>query len=368
MTNIPKLDHSYEDGSCTVCGAEEPAEETNAAMVNGVKYETLQAAINAAKDGDTIVLLKDLNLSADDAVIFESEADNEFKVMFTVTEKNITIDLNGKTISVDATTGFGNGVITAFPDSKEGMIDWTANDLKGMLMGVFATYENGHLTLTGDGKVVTNAYDEARRGEYTNDELIALKTEDPELYQEITSCGIVYAVLVNYDPDCSMTIKGGHYEADITRDSLVYTHASANEESQADGRVGVFVEGGTFILGNAGEGRNGSTWIFNAKGRNERHVWITGGTFNTDIRHQYWRFEAQVSGDCALQLNEETGMYTIVAANYSVNDQHKSGKWYTYEMGYVTLKEAEEALDDDAADREKAGVDGKITNLTGGEN
>ena len=369
LTNIPKLDHSYENGSCTVCGAVEPVEETYAAMVNGVKYETLQAAIDAAKDGDIIVLLKDLNLSADDAVTFGPEEVNDFKVMFTVTEKNITIDLNGKTISVDATAGFGSGVITAFPDSKEGMIDWTANDLKGMLMGVFATYKNGHLTLTGNGKVVTDAYDEARRGEYTNDELIALKTENPERYQEITSCGIVYAVLVNYDPDCSMTIEGGHYEADITRDSLVYTHASANEEAAEDTvKIGVFVEGGTFILGNAGEGRNGSTWIFNAKGRNEGHVWITGGTFNTDIRHQYWRFESQVSGDCALEYNAETGMYTIVAANYSVNDQHKSGKWYTYEMGYVTLKDAEDALLADAEDAKKAGVDGKITDLTGGEN
>jgi hypothetical protein len=116
---------------------------------------------------------------------------------------------------------------------------------------------------------------------------------------------------------------------------LIYTHASANE---GQGNVGVVVNGGTFFLGNAGQGRNYSTWIFNAKGQNERHVWVTGGTFSTDIRHQYWVFEAQIDKECALV--KQGDFYTIVPAVAYVTEREWSSAWYTYETGYATLEEA----------------------------
>ena len=118
--------HSFEEGVCTVCGAEEPADPNaeaannapaepadeqeefkmkkkflavlltllmllgalamttaadggNVAEVNGTQYATLQEAVNAAQDGDTVTLLKDVEES------------------FTL-ETNGTIDLNNKTL------------------------------------------------------------------------------------------------------------------------------------------------------------------------------------------------------------------------------------------------------------------------------
>ena len=351
-------DWSNKDGVCVTCKAECQHGELTAvcpicgkapeikyvAKIGNTKYETLQDAIDAAKSGETIVLLSDLELTHADAHVFEHETANQYKVMFAVAGKDITIDLNGKTISVtatpasldDPTTGFGRGTIIASKVEGEGMIDWKADQVKGMLMAVIAVYDKGHLTLkdtAGTGGIQTTAYSGSG-----------------------TSCGIVYSVLTNYSTDSSITIEAGKYEADFTKDSLVYTYASANE---GIGNVGVVVKGGTFILGNAGEGRNGSTWIFNAKGQNERHVWITGGSFNTDIRHQYWIFEAQVSGDCALVKNGE--MYTIVSAKYTVNEQYKSGKWYTYEMGYTTLAEAVAAAE---ANAENAAAAQKMLTIT----
>lgn len=93
--------HSFEEGVCTVCGAEEPAdpnaeaannapaepadeeggaaEETYAAQIGENGYKTLAAALAAMQDGDTVTLLKDVEES------------------FTL-ETNGTIDLNNKTL------------------------------------------------------------------------------------------------------------------------------------------------------------------------------------------------------------------------------------------------------------------------------
>ncbi len=93
--------HSFEEGVCTVCSAEEPAdpnaeaannapaepadeeggaaEETYAAQIGENGYATLAEALAAMQDGDTVTLLKDVEES------------------FTL-ETNGTIDLNNKTL------------------------------------------------------------------------------------------------------------------------------------------------------------------------------------------------------------------------------------------------------------------------------
>ena len=61
------------------------------ASVNGVAYPSINAAIVAAKDGDTIVVLK--NYSSD-AVLIN---------LYPETHKAITVDLNGKTLTYTGT-------------------------------------------------------------------------------------------------------------------------------------------------------------------------------------------------------------------------------------------------------------------------
>lgn len=111
--------HSFEEGVCTVCGAEEPAdpnaeaannapaepadeeggaaEETYAAQIGENGYATLAEALAAMQDGDTVTLLKDVEES------------------FTL-ETNGTIDLNNKTligeIIIKADVVFRTGEIT----------------------------------------------------------------------------------------------------------------------------------------------------------------------------------------------------------------------------------------------------------------
>lgn len=343
--------HNYVNGTCTVCGdivtpteptdpeESEPEEdeptETMAAKIGNTKYETLQEAIAAAKDGDVIVLLTDVNGTEEDYV----QLDEQYKTWLKVENKSITIDLNGKTIYADATMMGKGDPRTRTEDGYGVMIDWTGEKLDGMLVGVFATCNNGHLTLKDSspeqtGTVSALAYDAA--------------TE---------KCGIVYALLVNYDIGCSITVESGNYKLDIARDCLVYSGCSHNEGE------GVVINGGTFQLGNVGQGRNQSPWIFNVLGRNEGHVHINGGSFNSDVRNQYWIFESQMSGDKALVYDEETGMYNTVDAKYTVNMQHKSGNWYTYEKGYVTLEEAVAAARSNVENATAANQRLKITML-----
>lgn len=307
---------------------------TAVAQINGVKYDSLREAIEAAVDGDIIVLLNNISVSETDCV----QLDDQYNTLFMVENKRITVDLNGKTIYADATLMGKGSHITKTEDGFGTMIDWTGVLLDNMLVGVFSTYNNGHLTLVDSS--------EAKTG-----------TVKAQAYNEQTGkCGIVYALLVNYENDCSITVNGGNYELDIARDCLVYSGCSHGENE------GIVVNDGTFRLGNVGLGRNQSPWIFNVKGQNHGHVHINGGSFNSDIRNQYWIFESQVAGDRALVYNEQTGMYTVVDAKYTVNEQYRSGQWYTYDKGYVTLDEAVAAAQKNAA-KAAAGKTLQITML-----
>ena len=79
--SIPATGHNYVNGVCS-CGAT----ITYVAEVNDVKYETLQAAHDAANAGDTITLIGNINNSL-------------------VVKKDITIDLNGYTMTNTADGG-----------------------------------------------------------------------------------------------------------------------------------------------------------------------------------------------------------------------------------------------------------------------
>ncbi len=253
------------------------------AVVEGtdiVKIGDLAPVVAKAADGDTVKLLSDVDITDAEYV----RLDGDYNTLVKVEDKSITVDMNSKTISGE----------------------YAVDSL--MLVGVFSTENNGHLTLTGNGTVdITTAEDST-----------------------------TYALIVNYEDDCSITIENGTYKLNKASDSLIFT----------DGNEGVIVNGGTFTLGNIGTGSNGSPWIFNAKGQNTSHVVVTGGTFNADIVHQYYPFEVFMDRSLALQKNDADTTWTVVPAVAYVNEQEWSSAWYTNEVGYATLAEAIDAVDE----------------------
>ena len=124
-----------------------------------------------------------------------------------------------------------------------------------------------------------------------------------------------------------LTICSGNYTANKLGDSLIYSSGSEI----------VSVEGGNFYLGNTGTGANGSPWIFNASGRGSQHIHVSGGTYNTNVLNQFWRFEVQKPDNGFMAVKEENGTFTIVAP--TVIQREKEGA-YWYPAGYDSLDDA----------------------------
>ena len=110
---------------------------TYVAQIGNVKYETLAAAVAAATDGDTIVLIDNLTISS-----------------YVMVKKDITLDLNGHTIEVNGGT-YGlissryNLVITDSSTNGDGKIYSTAKEA--------VLVQNGG-TLTVNGGTIEVAY------------------------------------------------------------------------------------------------------------------------------------------------------------------------------------------------------------------
>lgn len=243
-----------------------------AAMIGEQGYATLGEAFAAAQDGDTIVVMKDIDLAKETPVLL----DGSYNTYFKVEGKNVTVNMNGMTIS------------GAYTDSGK------------MLVGVFSTDNGGHLTVTDNGTV------------------------------NVTATAKVYSLFANYEPGCSITIENGTYTLDKAHDSLLYSGCNTAENE------GITVNGGNFTLGNVGEGTNGKPWIINCLGGNDNATVVNGGTFNSDISHQFWANEVSIPADLALKNNGD-GTWTITAAVcYNTNTG----------FGYASLNEAAAAAKD----------------------
>ncbi len=272
-TTVDGYKVAYEDGKYYL----KPCDYV--ASIGDVKYESLQAAIDAAQDGDEIDVLKDIELGYEDA------QDAAVKTFFNVnTGKIITIDLNGNNVKAVLE---GDETVTAF----------------------FYISNSTNLTLKD-------------------------LSDDNTGTVEIESEAYVSTLLCN--DGGYLTVENGNYilekgKADGSGSGgLVY---SGQDEV-------VTINGGYFYLDNVGTSANDSPWIFNASGQNTKNIIVNGGTFNYDILHQYYPFEVKAPKEKALQYDADKELWTMVDAVAYVDEQHESGNYYTNEVGYATLEEA----------------------------
>ena len=203
--------------------------------------------------------------------------EDSYDTYFLVEGKKVTINLNGKTISGEYTGS--------------------------MLVGVFSTDKNGELTLTGNGTV------------------------------DVTTNTKVYTLITAFNDGSKITIENGTYKLNKASDDLIFYGGHTDKE--------VIVKGGTFTLGNVGEGENGKPWIFNVLGAGDHHVYVKGGTFNADINRQHWSNEAVVAETHYTVYNGD-GTYTVKdGAQAYVNTGMTTGPYYAPKnIGYATLAEA----------------------------
>ena len=242
-------------------------------------FATINEAVQAAQSGETVTLIADVATSA---AKLATVGEENYAVLVAVKEKDITLNLNGKSVTVT-------------PTAEE-----LANAEGKMLMSVFGMDTNGKLTLTGNGSVKVNA-----------------------------NGANVYSLVAAYGEGSAVVIENGNYEVDavMSSGSLIYSHEM------------ITVMGGTFNLGNLATGANGSPWIFNTIGQNYTGVKVVGGTYPTDINHQFWANEVLVPEAYALQNNGD-GTWTVVDAVAYTNEKATSRGASWRHVGYASLEDA----------------------------
>lgn len=224
-----------------------------AVVIGDEGYESLTDAVNAAKEGDIITVIEDHELENSDAEI----AAYDMYAYMTVSDKKITIDLNGKTI-------------TANPSFDKSFY------------GVIVVNGTGDVTLTDSSADKTGAIN-------------VTAVEGTEIYSMLSTDG----------NKSKLTIEDGNYYIDKVDKgySMIYIAQTGTG----------YVSGGNFVLGNAKtierEGGVMAPWIFNTAGNGVNFVEVTGGTYNTDPTH-HWGEAKFKRGYVTVQA--EDGMWKLV--------------------------------------------------------
>jgi hypothetical protein len=284
------------------------------AMIGDAYYTSIQDAVEAAQNGETIKLTQNVKM---DTKTLATQNDG-YAVLVNVNGKKVTIDLNGKKITVDAAAA-----------------DLAAAKGK-MLLAVFSADLGGHLTLTDNS--------DAKNGAVT------LNVNDAKVYSMFVS--------ESKESDKSnsgkITVNGGNYTT-VGKVSNAMFFTDANEV--------ITVNGGNFYCDGATTTAS-YPWMFNTYGNNELHVIVNGGTFNVDVNHQHRPFEVYVPETFAVNANGD-GTWTVVPAVAYITEMlgstvHESGD-LEHKVGYATLAAAVEAAVEDGyvtllADATGAGV------------
>lgn len=116
---------------------------TGVAKIGDVEYPTLQAAVDAANNGDTIVLKKSISAT---------EIGEKKQLQFVKADMNVTLDLNQNTITAEAGEAIAINAANITLTVKNGTIE---NFVEGNYSdGVYAYKESNNLTLTFESVVL----------------------------------------------------------------------------------------------------------------------------------------------------------------------------------------------------------------------
>ena len=225
-------------------------------------FDTLADALKAAADGDTVTLIENLALGMQDTV----KTSGGYTVIASVEGKSITLDMNGKTIFVDY-----QGAKASFDTSAD-------------IFSVVFVSDGANLRVIGNGSIDVNAHG---------------------------TRGVAY-MFWKHGTTGSLVIENGYYHADQLEDSLIYTNGD---------RI-VTVNGGTFILDEAGERDNGCPWMFNGQGQNANAVIVNGGSYSVDIsdtEYQYYQGEMKL-GEGLIVQQKSDDLYHVIRPVLSITN------------------------------------------------
>ena len=228
------------------------------AAINGTEYKSIQAAVDAAVDGDVITVI------ADHAIVCNVDP------LITVAGKSVTIDLNGKTVTADIVAS-GNTIRYIFQTAADGIL--TVQDSVG----------TGSVVANGEGVLY---YMFSNTGEMT------IKSGS------FTMSGFEGGAMF-YSTNSNMLVEGGYFEQNTTGWMF-------NTVGNAAGHV-ITVSGGTFnryFIG--GEEHNENKW---------GEVVLADGHILVDNENGTWTVKV---GQWIAQINETGKTYESLAEAIAV--------------------------------------------------
>ena len=247
------------------------ADETSAvAKVGSTTYETLNGAIDAAAEGNTVTLLKDTTENV-------------------VVDKDITLDLNGKTLTGTKTSGKASLTVVkgATATVKNGTILGTENGYYTIQNNGTATFESLTATAGNTGSSMIDNWGTLtiNSGEYTGGLNVVKSEEDSKLtinggkftlnYSTSGYTGVIFAY-------GDTTITGGEFIQSVTTCGS-WDHPQVVATGVVEGHAATTrVTGGSFTNARSGEG------IFRGVGKGTSDNFeVSGGTFNKSVSEEY---------------------------------------------------------------------------------
>ena len=252
-TNVPEYKVVYENGTYKVVA------KVYVAEVNGVKYESLQEAVNV---GGEVTILKDFVLT---------------ETVTIAADKTVTLDLNGKTISAGATFAVkaivNNGTLTI--NGNGGTIDISASTTESIQV------VDNYGTLTINGGTYKGALSNFSYAIRANHENSVTNIVGATITTHFGAVGINKGVTTITDGKFEVTSEaGGHAlyvaNAEVTINGgefIPYANAYSYAVLTNDANAKVSITGGTFKKG------LGDPCVKALSG----NIILTGGTFSTDV-------------------------------------------------------------------------------------
>ena len=305
----------------------EGTQTNDVAQIGGTGYATLQAAIDAAKSGDTIVLKKSISAT---------EIGEKKQLQFVKADMNVTLDLNQNTITAEAGEAIAINAANITLTVKNGTIE---NFAEGSYSdGVYAYKESNNLTLTFENIVLkSRTQGLAVQGLTSNSNVNIVNsnitsTEGLGIYyppksgtltisdSEITG---VTGIVVK---GCNLVVNGEKTIISGTGPNVdpetYYTGATDGSSTLTETGDAVYVESGyndrdisVSISGGHLNSKNAkAVRMFVKNGENtsaKREISVTGGTFSSDVSAYVAKGYVQNENGTVEQLGETNAVAKV---------------------------------------------------------
>lgn len=319
-----------------------------AAQIGDKNYASVQAAIDAANEGDTVKLLAD---ATEDVTVTEG--------------KNLTLDLNGfKLTNVKGHTITNNGTLTITDSSeaKTGTVDNLTHGKGALVNAGTATLEGGIFERSNEaGKL--DPYSHGGNSWYTVQNKGTMTIKDGTT---VRNDGGYSSNLCNADDtNAKLVINGGTFAGGInavkngSNTKLEITGGTFSNTSQyvVMNWSDATISGGTFIA----EGTAPSVLFTSSYGNDKDSLKVTGGTFSgaaSMIRNYYDKdnrgnaavsggtFSAEVPADCCAKgftcVKNSNGTYGVAQKGEEVKPSEVSKNSGSVATSGVTVDQSEQ--------------------------